>query len=224
MRLMDSFYKAFDQTLTWLKKIEAGKKPGYDSVRTDIEKSVFEGAETYIEAGFSKEQYDTAKYAVAAFIDETILASSWDKKQEWHKNLLQASWFNTLNAGEGFFKRLDALNPVNPSEREIREVYYYCLSLGFKGQYNLPGQQSFLNQTIETNLDLLTGSLKRRLKDGGNNIFSVGDISDLKGEKLKSPRQLRVFAIGIPVILFVLLFYFLKMRVIDAANFLITII
>jgi outer membrane protein OmpA-like peptidoglycan-associated protein len=43
-----------------------------------------------------------------------------------------STYYGTLNAGEEFFRRLENLPP---DAREVREIYYLCLSLGFQGTY-----------------------------------------------------------------------------------------
>ena len=61
-----------------------------------------------------------------------ILTSSWPNRNQWQHLML--TYHQTLNAGEEFFEHLEHL----PSDaREVREVYYHCLKLGFLGQYAL---------------------------------------------------------------------------------------
>ena len=82
------------------------------------------------------EDVQAAKYALAAFIDETVLTSSWAAKDAWAGQPLQLEYFNDFSAGEEFYNKVDAIRAGgNPRKAEILEVYYACLALGFKGKY-----------------------------------------------------------------------------------------
>jgi type VI secretion system protein ImpK len=63
-------------------------------------------------------------------IDETILETGWQQKNEWIKNSLQKQFFNTTSAGTQFFTRIEKLGS---EDKDILEVYDYCLASGFKG-------------------------------------------------------------------------------------------
>lgn len=86
--------------------------------------------------GVPLEDVQSAKYALAAFIDETVLTSAWPAKDVWAGRPLQLEYFNDFAAGEEFYNRIDAIRAgANPRKAEILEVYYACLALGFKGKY-----------------------------------------------------------------------------------------
>jgi type VI secretion system protein ImpK len=74
-----------------------------------------------------------AKYAIAAFIDETILTSSWTIKDAWADKPLQLAYFNDFSAGEEFYTKIDAARGAKNAS--VLEVYYLCLALGFRGKY-----------------------------------------------------------------------------------------
>lgn len=99
-------------------------------------------------------QADNALFAVCAFADEAILASSWPGRFEWMRRKLQQERFNTANAGEEFYERLASLSSDLPQgrldmsifenmanipeedQREALEVYAACLTLGFRGKHH----------------------------------------------------------------------------------------
>lgn len=77
-----------------------------------------------------------AKYALAAYIDEIILTSSWPLRDAWSGRPLQLEYFNDFSAGEVFYDKLDAIRGTdNPKKLEVLEIYHTCLALGFKGKY-----------------------------------------------------------------------------------------
>jgi type VI secretion system protein ImpK len=81
-----------------------------------------------------------AKYALAAFADEIIFHSTWPGKTQWLQNPLQLQYFQTNNAGDGFFTNLDNLYGQR-NRAHVAQIYFLCLALGFQGKYRLRGQE-----------------------------------------------------------------------------------
>ncbi len=82
-----------------------------------------------------------AKYALAAFVDETILNAEWDGRDQWGEDPMQLHFFGTYLAGEGFFEKLEALRAQEKPRKGVLEVYFLCLAYGFKGKYGLSGTE-----------------------------------------------------------------------------------
>jgi len=82
------------------------------------------------------EDYENACFAVVAWLDEMVLRCAHDSNPtlfgEWRRLPLQVELFNTANAGEEFFDRLARLTPA---QKQITELYYLALCLGFRGRY-----------------------------------------------------------------------------------------
>jgi type VI secretion system protein ImpK len=90
-------------------------------------------------AGVPAADVEHARYALVAFLDETLLGHSSPQKDEWLARPLQMRLFGENTAGEGFFARLEQLRRGR-SRSSALEVYYLCLALGFEGRYRLaPG-------------------------------------------------------------------------------------
>jgi type VI secretion system protein ImpK len=87
--------------------------------------------------GINPDAQIQAKYAVAAYIDEMIISSRWQHREQWGARPLQYDFFSEYVAGEGFFKRLDGIRRAFPMDPDLLEVYGLCLMLGFEGQYRL---------------------------------------------------------------------------------------
>ena len=81
--------------------------------------------------------------------------SSWQDREKWQGQLLQRVYFQTTAAGELFFERL---NDIGPHQRDVREVYYLCLAMGFTGRFCNSGDEYLLEQLMTSNLKILTGS------------------------------------------------------------------
>ncbi len=79
-------------------------------------------------------------YAFCALLDEIILNSDFEIRDEWERNPLQLRLFGEHLAGEGFFERLENLRLEPQKHIETLEVFYSCLILGFQGKYLLEGE------------------------------------------------------------------------------------
>lgn len=155
----------------------------YDTVRKDISLLTERLEERAMDNGFSDEAFDQARFAVFAWVDETVLCSSWKGTREWLKNPLQREFYGTVNAGEEFFERLEALlrgedksedenlladvaiaseqealpGKARNGKTEVIEVYTLCLSLGYTGKYFSESDSSRLVKLRDTCLSLLVG-------------------------------------------------------------------
>jgi type VI secretion system protein ImpK len=136
-------------------KTVAVKQPPYEQVKADVLRLLTQSESCLKKGLFPKEDYDLARFAVCAWVDEAILNSPWSQKGHWQREQLQRLYYHTTDAGEEFFERLNALGF---QQREIREVYYLCLALGFMGRYCHKGDEYLLDQLRSSNLKLLMGS------------------------------------------------------------------
>ncbi len=100
---------------------------------------------TCISHGKPAEATEQAKYALAAFIDETVINSENNCRESWIADPLAVSFFNDSLAGDNFFKRLEALLPDLKRNLEVVEVFYFALALGFQGRYRLSGPEVLPN-------------------------------------------------------------------------------
>jgi type VI secretion system protein ImpK len=95
--------------------------------------------------GKAPESVNQAKYALTAFLDETILNTPNDCREQWVQEPLQVQLFNDHSAGEHFFKHLEELLTDLQKNHEVLEVFYFCLALGFQGRYQGAGADKLPN-------------------------------------------------------------------------------
>ena len=131
MRLTDIFMELLAY-VTYFNKSVAVKQPSYDQVKADITRLMSDIEIRVGQANITPDDFDLARFAVAAWVDETLLSSQWQDKDRWQKESLQRLYYQTADAGEIFF---DRLNAIGPHQRDVREVYYLCLAMGFKGRF-----------------------------------------------------------------------------------------
>ncbi|BDU73721.1 DotU family type IV/VI secretion system protein [Mesoterricola silvestris] len=134
---------------------------------------ILDGAEAFRTAhGLPEEAWREALFAVCAWADEQILCSHWEGRFTWGFDQLQRQLFDTTRAGEAFFERLEAL----PDEAwQVREVFLYCLGLGFQGRLFAPGDQATLRRIRAEHLrrlprDLGAGADPHLFPDSGQTL------------------------------------------------------
>jgi type IV/VI secretion system ImpK/VasF family protein len=128
--------------------------PSYAQVRSTIATLLAQQAAAAQEQGMLADDAQEARFAVVAWADEMILQqTAWEHHQQWRSFPLQLEYFETRKAGEELFERLDRLRP---EQTAVREIYYLCLGLGFRGCY-------FLGLEDERRLAQLRHTQARRL-------------------------------------------------------------
>ncbi|HEY0051116.1 MAG TPA: type IVB secretion system protein IcmH/DotU [Pyrinomonadaceae bacterium] len=84
---------------------------------------------------FNHKVVNVAKFALASFVDETVLTGDFHLKEEWEKYPLQLEYFGEQLAGNKFFEKLQAMIAQIEQTADAVEIYYVCMLLGFKGRY-----------------------------------------------------------------------------------------
>jgi type VI secretion system protein ImpK len=103
---------------------------------------------------FNHKIVQVSKFALAAFVDETVLTNNFPLKNEWEKNPLQLEYFGEQLAGNKFFDKLEAMLKQIETTADAVEVYYMCMLLGFKGRYAIYEQERLL-ATMQTTANAL---------------------------------------------------------------------
>jgi type VI secretion system protein ImpK len=99
---------------------------------------------------FSSKIIQVSKFALASFVDETVLSSNFNLKEEWEKNPLQLEYFGEHLAGNKFFDKLAAMLKQIDVTADAVEIYYVCMLLGFKGRYAVYEKDKLLSIMQET--------------------------------------------------------------------------
>lgn len=118
-------------------------RPQIASMLNDFERR----AERY---RYSSKIIQVAKFALASFVDETVLSNRFNLKEEWEKNPLQLEYFGEHLAGNKFFEKLAAMLKQIDVTADAVEIYYVCMLLGFKGRYAVYEKERLLQIMQET--------------------------------------------------------------------------
>lgn len=150
-RLSEIFATCF----TLILQLRAADEFGDPEVLRRRIKDLLDSAEREaLRTGVTPGNLQMAKFAIVAFIDETIISSDWSQKDRWMSKPLQLELYDQYDAGETFFTRLEQLREEPKANAEALEVYYLCLTLGFKGKYQLHEQER-LREIIENTYEEL---------------------------------------------------------------------
>lgn len=224
MHLTDCFMEVMAYVVFFQKTV-AAKQPSFEQVKTDILRLLTQSESCLKKGFFSKEDYDQARFIICAWADEAILNSAWNYKAEWQKEQLQRLFYQTTDAGEEVFERL---NNIGLHQRDVREVYYLCLALGFMGRYCHKGDEYLLEQLKTSNLKLLTGMSVGLPSLEKSEIFP--EAYPAKSFEISPPKRgfsfsaITILGLAGPVLLFGLLFLIYKLSLSGVAeNFLRTV-
>lgn len=206
MHLTDCFMELVAY-VAYFKKTVNTKQPPFEQVKADVTRLLTQSENCLRKGLYPQDEFDQARFAICAWVDEVVLGSAWTHKGLWQRELLQRIYYNTAEAGEEFFERL---NNVGLHQRDVREVYYLCLALGFMGRYGRKGDEFLLEQLKASNLKLLAGSsvgvpsLERT--DLFPEAYSAAPV-DMGPQKQKFRFSLfNIIMLAAPIVLFGLLF------------------
>lgn len=207
MRLLDCFIELIAY-MAYFIKIVPSQQPAFNGVKTDIDQLIAKSQTQLKRSRCSQKDFDLAQFAVFAWIDETILNSAWQEKSRWQGEQLQRQYYQTVDAGELFFERL---NSLEPGQTEVREVYYLCLALGFSGRFCNPGDAILLEQLKTSNLRLIAGPHVELSTLEKTRLFSEAYQAEdsLKLIERTTGRRFPIeilAGIGVPVLIYGLLF------------------
>jgi len=206
MQLVDCFIELFSYTSYFINNVPSGQK-SLEQLKTDLTHLIGKSQDNFHSSSLPQGDYDLARFAVLAWIDETILSSDWQEKGKWQGEQLQRTFYQTTDAGEIFFTKL---NQLEPGQTQVREVYYLCLALGFTGRYCNPGDEFLLEQLKNSNLKLLGGAAD--FPEQTNKKLFPEAYSDRRKVKTKSSATHRFSAgllvgAALPVLLYGVLFF-----------------
>jgi type VI secretion system protein ImpK len=153
-RLIDCFMELIVYVVYTVKRVHQNQ-PDFECVKNDIDLLLEKSHKCKTAAHIPDEDYNYARLSICVWIDEALMNSDWAHILDWQKYKLQRRYYNITDGGQEFFDRLDKLGH---EDRDIREVAYYCLTLGLAGRYVDKGDSAVLDHLKATNLKRLFGS------------------------------------------------------------------
>lgn len=102
----------------------------------------------------------TARYVLCTFIDENIASTPWGHGV-WTSESLLALFHKETWGGEKFYQILDKLARNAAENRDLLELMYLCLALGFQGKYGVDSQGHRRLAELQDNLYRGLAGLRR---------------------------------------------------------------
>jgi type VI secretion system protein ImpK len=141
------------------------------------------------EGGVNRAHYEKARFAVFAWIDETVLKSDFEGKGIWQRKLLQRTYYQTTGGGIEFYSKLDDLEE---EEGDVREVFFLCLTLGFSGRFGSTLDDAALRTRIrEQHFKRLAGPVDLLSKTATTRLFPQAYSQNIPLQLEKPARKVR---------------------------------
>ncbi len=154
--------------------------------------AVFSELDRLLQKAFSQKtvanglDFDEAWFAVAAWLDEK-LAPLRSMAGVDSSSRLQRVYFDTLNAGEEFFTRLETLlqtqaTEPTPERAAVLDVYAACLELGFLGRHYRAEERMWLEEYRRRILDVNARFNGSQVSPEGSPLLSAAEAEEEAGK------------------------------------------
>jgi type VI secretion system protein ImpK len=129
-------------------------------------------------SGVASERVIAARYALCTLLDETAASTPWGGQGGWAKHSLLVLFHNEAWGGEKFFQLLSKLAENPAGNRDLLELMYTCLALGFEGRYrvvqNGQAQLDSLRERLAQLLRQQAGEYERDLSPRWQGVVPKG--------------------------------------------------
>lgn len=83
MSLLDCFVELIAYIAYFGKTASSTRQVSYEQLKTDLTHLVDKAQDSFQQSRLSQQDFDLARFAVFAWIDEVILSSTWSEKGRW---------------------------------------------------------------------------------------------------------------------------------------------
>lgn len=146
------FAKAVDpvflHVLDLLDRIDGDDEVNVQEERVRI-RSRLERAEASLGASAD---WQVAKYALVAWVDEVLIDAPWSSNVWWKENSLEWEQYNTLERSEKFYVQAKEASALRG--KDALEVFYVAVVLGFRGLYRDKERAKAIHGAIGAPADL----------------------------------------------------------------------
>ena len=97
--------------------------------------------------GIDPDTLSSSRYVLCTVLDEAVLSTPWGNNSGWAQQSLLSLFHKEVSGGERFFDLLKSLAQNPAKNRNLLELMYLCLALGFEGRYRIieNGKDKLLN-------------------------------------------------------------------------------
>ncbi len=120
-----------------------------------------------LQEGIAAQAVRIARYALCATIDDLVLNTPWGSNSVWAQRSMVGSFHNEVSGGERFYDLLEKMQKDPAANRDVLELLYLCMSLGFEGMMRVEdrGNQAHMRLRDSTLRDIRAhrGEIERDL-------------------------------------------------------------
>lgn len=132
---------AFSPLLEFAPELENALPPDNpETLRTRLLEELVRARDAAVASGSSLDRADQAAWSVAALLDDLALNTPWGGASAWPRQPLVVMLRGDVDAGSQFFSRLEELERHPNRDKELLELQYLCMALGFRGKFRIPGR------------------------------------------------------------------------------------
>jgi type VI secretion system protein ImpK len=131
----------------------------YAKVRSEIE--CF--AQSAASARLPADEVSLGRYTLCALLDDIVLNTPWGPRSRWPSQRLAAVFHQDVDAGRGFFRELEQAERAPERHRDLLELMYACLAMGFEGVYRINPPAGRTLQQIKEDLYRLLGRFRSQV-------------------------------------------------------------
>lgn len=134
----NSLVNAFAPLLEFAPELESALPPDNpETLRTRLLDELVRARDSAVASGSPLARADQAAWLVAALLDDLALNTPWGGASAWPRQPLVVMLRGDVDAGTQFFARLEEMERHPNRDRELLELQYHCLALGFRGKYRV---------------------------------------------------------------------------------------
>lgn len=108
-----------------------------NALRNSLAQGIREFEATAHQRGIPPERVMAARYVLCTMLDEAAADTPWGGSGVWGRNSLLASFHNEAFGGEKVFQLMARLAEKPDANRDLLELIYAALVLGFEGRYRV---------------------------------------------------------------------------------------
>jgi len=111
--------------------------PNPNQLKEQIAHSIREFERRARAGNIAAERVMAARYVLCTMIDEAAASTPWGGSGAWARNSLLVAFHNETWGGEKVFQLMARLAENVHANRDLLELVYACLALGFQGRYRV---------------------------------------------------------------------------------------
>ncbi len=191
----------FKYVLDLRRRIDNQEEPSARQEHDRVEK-LLEAANARVGERITQAEWDEAKYALVAWIDELLNDSPWTEVERawWSNNTLEFAYFKTQLHFRKFYER--ARRAKELPKRDALEVYYLCVVLGFRGLYASPvgAAQQAAELDLPASIDAWAGQTSAAIRATPRSPITARPRRQMGAPPLESQPLLIVAALATAVL------------------------